>query len=125
MTIADRDVVAWSKNDRERRFVGVESMYDGRRCIYGDVGDGHDNGANARDKTAFSAVTFLDLEESKARVLASELGRQFLEAFEWVIGDLQVEEGEVHTIRINNAVIGEILQALDIGRGSSRSFLPS
>ena len=136
MTIGDRDITIWGKNDLEGLFVrrrgGAESIQDGRRGEHCNVVDGHDKGTNilptniadprgsgvgddARDKTALADVAFFDLK-TKAGMLAGDGRRQFVKTVEWIIRDVQVEEREVHTIGIDNAVLGQILQKLDIGR---------
>jgi hypothetical protein len=134
MTIGGRDVSVWGENDLDRWFVGrrggVKGIDNGRRYEHGNVVDGHDEGITVlstdilytrhsgvgednRGKTAFPVVTLFDLE-SKEGVLASNGRGQVVEAFERVVGDFQVEEGEIQTIRVDDAVIGEKLQEFDV-----------
>ena len=92
MAIGYRDVSVWSENDLDRWCVGrrggVKSFNNRCRCEHGNVVDGHDESANvfssdiadarrsgvgddAGDKTAFTDMTFCDLE-SKVGVFAAD-----------------------------------------------------
>jgi hypothetical protein len=49
-------------------------------------------------------------------MLATDGRRQFVEAIERIVGDLQVDKRDVHTIGVDDAVVSQVSKMLDVGR---------
>ena len=60
-------------------------------------------------------MTFLYLE-AEARVFARDRAGQFVEAFKRIVGDVKVEGRDVHFVRIDHSVVGEVAQCSYVWR---------